>query len=106
MKNKLKKSVFLLSSLMMLTVGAGVVGGISESPVGVAEAAEVTAEVSFADKANRTVFILMIKVNQQVMLQIMQIQRDFTKIQNLLLKHQEILQVLHLQLTLVHMQLI
>lgn len=39
MKNKLKKSVFLLSSLMMLTVGAGVVSGISESPVGVAEAA-------------------------------------------------------------------
>ncbi len=39
MKNKLKKSVFLLSSLMMLTVGAGVISGISESPVEVAEAA-------------------------------------------------------------------
>lgn len=46
MKNKLKKSVFLLSSLMMLTVGAGVVSGISESPVGVAEAATYV-ETSF-----------------------------------------------------------
>ncbi len=57
MKNKLKKSVFLLSSLMMLTVGAGVVGGISENPVEVAEAADTkTTSISFASTDQRTEF--------------------------------------------------
>lgn len=42
MKNKFKKSVFLLSSLMMLSVGVGVVNGFNGNTVNVAEAADPT----------------------------------------------------------------
>lgn len=46
MKNKLKKSVFLLSSLMMLSVGVGFANGV-ENTVNVAEAAVVEESFSF-----------------------------------------------------------
>ena len=48
MKNKLKKSVFLLSSLMMLSVGVGVTNGFGNNTVNVAEAAETTVTYTFS----------------------------------------------------------
>ena len=47
MKNKFKKSVFLLSSLMMLSVGAGIIN-VAENTVNVAEAADQNYSYTFA----------------------------------------------------------
>ena len=49
MKNKFKKSVFLLSSLMMLSVGAGIIN-VAENTVNVAEAADQTYSYTFTAK--------------------------------------------------------
>ena len=51
MKNKFKKSVFLLSSLMMLSVGAGIIN-VAENTVNVAEAAETTVSYVFKDNGH------------------------------------------------------
>lgn len=54
MKNKFKKSLFLLSSIMMLSVGVGIVNGYNNDDVNVVDAATSSATLSFASTDNNT----------------------------------------------------